>query len=152
MLLRLVLFQLFLHRPSPMPGVGLHQPLEVPANALDQPCIPDRVQSRIWLAVITPRVRQYRLYTPALLVKRSHQLALLILAVRRAQGVVQRQCCAEFQAGGVDPVFAGQVDAAQDAFVALKFAQRIAADSRTTFPRSEERRVGKECRSRWEPY
>src|SRR2546430_488781 len=45
---------------------------------------------------------------------------------------------------------------AQIAAVNQELATRAAADARVvrlrTHPRSEERRVGKECRSRWSPY
>ena len=35
---------------------------------------------------------------------------------------------------------------------AAKLMKAVANDSRSTVQRSEERRVGKECRSRWSPY
>ena len=34
----------------------------------------------------------------------------------------------------------------------FKDAGQFEIDRRRDFPRSEERRVGKECRSRWSPY
>ena len=35
---------------------------------------------------------------------------------------------------------------------ALEEKSKIQKDAEGTLPRSEERRVGKECRSRWSPY
>ena len=35
---------------------------------------------------------------------------------------------------------------------ALKIIEEIFKDEKSNAPRSEERRVGKECRSRWSPY
>src|SRR2546425_12646593 len=40
---------------------------------------------------------------------------------------------------------------AYEEMVEAEFA-RLLADAGTRWPRSEERRVGKECRSRWSPY
>ena len=39
-----------------------------------------------------------------------------------------------------------------DAFISIHFDSSQSADSASGVTRSEERRVGKECRSRWSPY
>ena len=44
-------------------------------------------------------------------------------------------------------------DAVLDAIIAKDATARVACETLvTTYVRSEERRVGKECRSRWSPY
>ena len=44
------------------------------------------------------------------------------------------------------------VDAAFTAVSAVSTTGLTVVDTASTFSRSEERRVGKECRSRWSPY
>ena len=51
---------------------------------------------------------------------------------------------AQQKAGGTEPLLKGKS-------VALMFSKN-STRTRTSFERSEERRVGKECRSRWSPY
>src|SRR2546422_11613845 len=46
----------------------------------------------------------------------------------------------------------GEMDIGSDADLIFVIDEHLSADHREPWRRSEERRVGKECRSRWSPY
>src|SRR5256885_16693615 len=55
-------------------------------------------------------------------------------------------------AGNVEEMIANQVAAVGSFAVFAPSSSSFEGDSPAPAPRSEERRVGKECRSRWSPY
>ena len=51
-----------------------------------------------------------------------------------------------------DPNTVSASTGTNDVFGGFAYVEKIASDGLTNLSRSEERRVGKECRSRWSPY